>query len=117
ACVARAVAAFVTPAGLPEWVALPVRTLISLGVAGSGMMSGIAVALLLCAPILDKLSCRIEGLVRGEVATSGRGLRWEMWQSLHGGLYFVLISPGIFLLELVPFVGPVLGSLWGAHAL
>jgi uncharacterized protein involved in cysteine biosynthesis len=117
AYVARHVAAFVTPAGLSEWLALPMRTFVSLGVAACGMMLGVAVALLLCAPILDRLSCRIEQLVRGVVASSGRGLRWEMWQSLHGALYFVLISPGIFALEFIPLVGPALGSLWGAHAL
>jgi CysZ protein len=81
------------------------------------MILGIAIALLVSAPVLDRLSCRIEQQVRGTVAASGRGVRWELMQSVRGAMYFVLAAPAIFLLGLVPIAGPVLASLWGAHSL
>jgi uncharacterized protein involved in cysteine biosynthesis len=117
AAIAGDVGARVVPAGLGEWLEAALRSLVSFGVVVSSMLVGIALALLLTAPILDRLSCRVERTVNGSVAASGRGWRWEMGQSFVGALYFVLISPGIFLLGLIPLVGPVIGSAWGAHAL
>jgi CysZ protein len=114
---AGGVADRVISADLSQWWAVPLRTIVWLGVVASAMLFGVALALLLASPILDQLSCRVEQLARGSVASSGRGWRWETLQSLRGAVYFVLISPGIFLLGLIPIVGPVIGGLWGAHAL
>jgi CysZ protein len=94
-----------------------VRTLLAFAIMASGMIMGIALALLVCAPVLDRLSCRIEEQVRGSVAASGRGVRWELMQAVRGAFYFVLAAPGVLLLGLIPIAGPVLGSLWGAHYL
>jgi CysZ protein len=44
-------------------------------------------------------------------------LRWEIAQSLRGALFFMAIAPFIFILGLMPVIGPVLGGLWGAWAL
>src|SRR5438034_435762 len=56
-------------------------------------------------------------LARGLAVQHSRGLGWEMLQSFKGSMYFVLSAPVVLLLSLVPLVGPVVGTLWGAHAL
>jgi CysZ protein len=83
----------------------------------SGLVLGLGVALLLSAPILERLSRQVDAIVRGEAVDRSRGLRWELWQSFRGMAYFLAAAPGVFLLALVPIVGPVLAALWGAYAL
>lgn len=83
----------------------------------AGMILGLAVALLLSAPILERISRQVEARVRGEAIESPRGIWWEMLQAFKGSMYFVLSAPVVLLLSLVPLVGPVAGTLWGAHAL
>ena len=34
-----------------------------------------------------------------------------------GRSFFLLAAPGVFILSLIPIVGPPLGLLWGAYAL
>jgi uncharacterized protein involved in cysteine biosynthesis len=92
-------------------IALWIGTLIA------GMILGLAVALLLSSPILEKISRVVEARVRGEVIEHYRGLGWELLQSFKGSMYLVLSAPVILLLSLIPLVGPVAGTLWGAHAL
>lgn len=87
------------------------------GLPAAGLVLGLALALLLAAPILERLSLEVERLTRGEVGSAALGLGWEVLQSLRGALYFALRTPGMFLVSLVPVVGPVLGAFWGAHAL
>jgi len=88
-----------------------------LGTLAAGVLFGLAVALLLCAPVLERLSRRVEQLVRVEVIEHKGGLKWEIAQSLRGAAYFLVAAPGVLLLSLIPLVGPPLGMLWGAHAL
>lgn len=88
-----------------------------IGALSAGMALGLAVALLLAAPLLDRLSRLTERKVRGGWADQSDGLRWEIVQALRGSLYLLLRAPFVFLLGLVPIVGPVLGLGWGAHAL
>lgn len=89
------------------WAGLPI----------TGLLLGLALALLLASPILERLSQAVESHVQGEAAAAGQGLAWETAQSLRGALYFALRTPGMFLVGLLPVVGPALGALWGAHAL
>jgi CysZ protein len=105
-----------SPGRTPEWVELPVSLLLWTATIGACAFAGLAIALLLAAPLLDQLSRRVELAARGRAADSGRGLRWEIAQSLRGALYFVIAAPGVFLLGLIPLVGPVLSVLWGARA-
>jgi CysZ protein len=105
-----------TPGDRPVWVELPASLLLWTAVVGSGVFLGLGVALLLAAPILDLLSQRVEAKVRGSVADSSHGFLWELVQSLRGGLYFLLAVPGVFLLGLIPLVGPFLAVLWGGRA-
>ncbi len=103
--------------GLPDWLNLAVTVLLWCGILAAGMVLGVGTALLLVSPLLDRLSRTIELAVRGEISAESPGLRWELAQSLRGALYFVVAAPGVFLLGLVPILGPALGAAWGAHAL
>ena len=89
------------------WAGLPI----------AGLLLGLGLALLLAAPVLERLSVAVERLLRGEARESGLGLGWEMLQSLRVALYFAVRTPGMFLVSLLPVVGPPLGALWAAHAL
>ncbi len=89
------------------WVGLPI----------AGLLLGLGLALLLAAPILERLSIAVERLLRGESRDSGLGLRWELLQCLRVALYFAVRTPGMFLVSLLPLLGPPLGVLWAAHAL
>ncbi len=104
------------PGTRPVWIELPASLLLWTAVVGSGVFLGLGVALLLAAPALEQLSRRVEARVRGSVVDSSRGLVWELAQSLRGGLYFPLAAPGVFLLGLIPLLGPFLSALWGGRA-
>jgi uncharacterized protein involved in cysteine biosynthesis len=83
----------------------------------AGAVAGLAIAMLLAAPILELLSRKVEAYVRVDVLEPEGGWKWELAQSFKGALYFVGAAPGVLLLSLIPVVGPPLGMLWGAHAL
>lgn len=106
-----------SPGEVPDWIGLPISLLLWVATLGAGMFLGLGLAFLLAAPILDQLSRRVEARIRGEVQDRGRGLRWEVLESLRGALYFLVAAPGVFLLGLVPLLGPLLALLWGARAL
>lgn len=87
------------------------------GLPLAGLLLGLGLALLLTAPILERLSVAVERLLRGATRDASRGLAWEIQQSLKAALYFAIRTPGMLLVSLVPIVGPPLGALWAAHAL
>jgi len=88
-----------------------------IGTVMAGMILGLAVALLLSSPILERISRQVEARICGEATERYRGLGWEMLQAFKGSMYFVLSAPVVLLLSLIPLVGPLAGTLWGAHAL
>jgi CysZ protein len=98
------------------WIELPASLLLWTAVVGSGVFLGLGVALLLATPALEQLSRQVEARVRGAAVDSSRGLVWELAQSLRGGFYFLLAAPGVFLLGLIPIIGPLLSMLWGGRA-
>ncbi len=104
------------PGSLPVFVELPVSLLLWTATLGSGVFLGLGIALVLASPILDLLSRQVEGVARGRVEDSGKGLRWEVGQALRGSLYFLAAAPGVFLLGLIPVVGPFLSVAWGGRA-
>ena len=104
------------PGSLPVWVELPVSLLLWTATLGSGVFLGLGIALVLASPVLDQLSRQVEARARGRVEDSGKGLRWEASQSVRGSLYFLAAAPGVFLLGLVPVVGPFLSVAWGGRA-
>jgi CysZ protein len=105
------------PDRLPPVLALFLTLALWMGTLGAGALIGLALALFLASPVLERLSRRVEARARGEVAAAETGMRWEVAQSLKSSLYFLAAAPGVLLLGLIPLVGPLLGAVWGAHAL
>jgi len=113
----RVEAAFgTTPGTHPVWIELPASLLLWASMIGTGVFLGLGVAVLLATPALEQLSKQVEARVRGASIDSSRGLVWELAQSLRGGFYFLLAAPGVFLLGLIPILGPVLSIMWGGRA-
>jgi CysZ protein len=104
------------PGQLPEWIALPATVLLWIATLGAGAFLGLGMALALAAPLLDQLSRRVEALARGLAGDASPGLAFELRESLRGALYFLVSAPALFLLGLVPFLGPLLSLMWGARA-
>lgn len=104
------------PGRLSAGLGVVLMLALGVGAVGAGVMLGLGVALLLSAPILERMSRRVEEQVRGQVP-SGGGWRFELAQSFKSALYFLAAAPVLILLSVVPVVGPALGIAWGAHAL
>jgi CysZ protein len=101
----------------PRWLSLLSGFIITLATLSAGAALALGLALLLVSPILDRLSRRVERIVRGAADDRGSGLAWEVKESLRGALYFLAAAPGIFLLAFIPIVGPLLAILWAGFAL
>jgi len=102
--------------GLPDWLELALLLTLWGGLALAGLLTGLAVALVLSAPLLERLSRRVEEQVRGSADRAELPL-WKLAGPLMGTLYFAALMPGVLLLGVVPLLGPVLGGLLGSHAL
>jgi uncharacterized protein involved in cysteine biosynthesis len=83
---------------------------------GAGVVLGLAVALLLTAPILERVSRRVEEIVRVAVPEGG-SWKWELAQAFKAAIYFLAAAPLVLLLSIVPIVGPIAGITWGGFAL
>lgn len=105
-------------AWLPDW--LSVLTVLGFWIAAlvAGAALGLAAALLAAAPILERLSGAVEAIVRPSAAAPPpTSLGWQLAQSFRAATYFLLATPGILVLGLIPLAGPLLGAAWGAYAL
>ena len=102
---------------LPSWLELLVGFLIWMASLSAGAALGFGLALLLVSPILERLSRRVERIVRGAADDRGTGLAWEVKESLRGAFYFLAAAPGILLLAFIPIIGPPLAVLWAGFAL
>lgn len=105
------------PGRVPEAVGVLLALTVWIATLTAFLAFGLGLALLLAAPVLDRLSRETERMQRGEAADASRGLRWEVVQSLRSAVYFLAAAPFVFLLGLVPIVGPPLSALWAARAL
>jgi CysZ protein len=90
---------------------------LAIGAVAAGLALGLALALLLAAPILERLSRRVEREEQPLLPQRPVSLGFEIMQSLRTAAYFVAASPLVFLLSLIPLVGPPLGMLWGGYCL
>ncbi|HXB54352.1 MAG TPA: EI24 domain-containing protein [Vicinamibacteria bacterium] len=102
---------------IPSGLGLLMTLLRWLGMLQAGMLLGLAVAFLVAAPLLDRLSRRVESQLGNAGKDREPRPRPEALASLQGSLYFLAAAPGVFLVGLVPLAGPILATLWGAHAL
>lgn len=105
-----------SPGSLPEWLDLPLTLLLWTATIGAGAFLGLGIALLLASPLLERLSLHVERRVRGTLPDQSPGLGWEIRQALRGAVYFLAAAPLVFLLGLIPVVGPVLSLLFGGRA-
>jgi uncharacterized protein involved in cysteine biosynthesis len=105
------------PGQVPVWLSFFLSVLLWAGTLGAGMVLGVAIALVLASPVLDQLSRRVEAIVRGRTAAHEHGFGFEVLEALRGSFYFLAAAPGVFLLGLIPFAGPLLAVVWGARAL
>lgn len=105
------------PGRLPGWLSFVITLSLWTATLATGAVLGLALALLLAAPLLDRLSRRTEELVRGVASDRSRGFGWELSQSFRSALWFIGAAPVVFVLGLVPLVGPLLQLGWGATAL
>lgn len=83
----------------------------------AGMLLGLGLALLSAAPILEALSQRVESLWRGHVIREESSWSRELRDAFRGAAYFLARAPLIFLVGLMPLIGPPIAALWGAHSL
>jgi CysZ protein len=104
------------PLSVPAWVEVSINVLVFVVTVGSGAFLGLGLALALTSPALDVLSAHVEARARGRTGAGGRGTAWEALQALRGSLYFLVAAPGVFLLGLVPIIGPLLSVGWGGWA-
>jgi CysZ protein len=105
------------PGRVPDLVGFLLMLALWFGGAAAGSLAGLAVALLLAAPALERLSRLVEARVTGAVEESRSTLTWDLLHAFKGALYFLGAAPLVFLLSLIPFVGPLVAALWGAYAL
>jgi len=104
------------PLSVPVWVEMSINVLVVVVTIGSGAFLGLGLALALTSPALDVLSSQVEARARGHAGASSRGTGWEALQALRGSLYFLVAAPGVFVLGLIPIVGPFLSMGWGGWA-
>jgi hypothetical protein len=99
----------------PAWNGFAISLGVRLVAIVAGVLGGLGTALVLAAPLLDRLSRGVEAAAKGQVLNRESGLRWEVAQSMRGAGYFLLRAPGILAIGFVPFVGPALSALWAAE--
>jgi CysZ protein len=102
---------------VPDFLGILVTLALWIGSLLAGLTVGLAVALLLAAPALERLSRLVEIRAGGRAPESSAGLAQEAVQAFRGALYFAGVAPLVFLLSLIPLVGPFVAALWGAYAL
>jgi uncharacterized protein involved in cysteine biosynthesis len=100
-----------------EWTILSFRIGLWLTALAAATLAGLAVALFVSAPILDRLSRRVEHRMRGTAVSRAPSLTWELVRAFRGSLYFLGAAPLVLLVGLIPFLGPPLAALWGSFAL
>lgn len=105
------------PGRLPEAIGFLLTLALWASGLAAGLVLGLALALLLAAPALERLSRLVEAQASAAVEGTPAGLAWEMAHAFKGALYFLGAAPLVFLLSLIPVLGPLIAALWGAHAL
>ncbi len=115
--VAPRVDPYLVPRTLPGILRFPLTWLLWIGLAAAGMVVGLALALVISAPILERISRKVEQVVRGRVIERSRGTRWEILQSVRGALFFLAAALVALPVPLIPVIGPFLAALWASQAL
>jgi hypothetical protein len=94
----------------PDLVDLAAVVSVWVGTLVAGILTGVALVSLLCAPLLERLGRRAEALDGGSAEA-----RWPRWRELPRtfarALPLLAAVPAAFVLCLLPFAGPLLAGL------
>ena len=96
---------------LPDVIDLVADLGLWLGTLGAGMLLALSAALILCAPLLEWLQRRAEGMAGGNAPASAPR-RHEALRAWRHSVYLMLLVPPAFLLALIPFAGPLLAGVF-----
>ena len=102
------------PGAVGETLGVLVPFLLGLGALGSGTFIGLALALLVCTPLLLKVSVAAERAVMGDAA---RGTEGDAAQAFKTSALLLVGAAPVLLLSMLPLVGPFLASLLAAALL
>jgi uncharacterized protein involved in cysteine biosynthesis len=104
-------------ARLPAVLGLSLTLSLWFGVVVATMALGLALSLLVTAPLLEKLSRKVEAQVGGRGAGRVPADRWDVVASSKSGLVFVGASLVALGLAVVPLLGPALSAAVSAPLL
>jgi hypothetical protein len=108
--VEAAIAAHRPHLDLPDLVDLAAVIGLWVGTLGTGVLAALALVMLLCAPLLERLGRRAEALAGGTPPA-----RWPRWREVlltyARALPLVGAVPAAFVLSLLPFLGPLIAGL------
>ena len=104
-------------ARLPHDLSFALAVTLWMATLVSGAVAGLAVSLLITAPLLDHLSLRTEVLLRGSATNRTPGRRWEAWRPFKTSLLLVGATPLSLALGVLPLVGLPLQLGWIAQVL
>jgi uncharacterized protein involved in cysteine biosynthesis len=104
-------------ARLPAVVGLALTLGLWSGVVMAAMAMGLALCLLATAPLLERLSRKVEAQMGGRGAGRVPAERWDFASSMGSGLVFVGAALLALVLAAVPLVGPLLSAAVSAPLL
>lgn len=87
------------------------------GTLAIGLLVGLGAALVLVGPLLEGVSRQVEHTMLGETTEAETSLAFGLREAFAASSYFLVRAPAVFLLSLVPLIGPFLGVFWTAHSL
>ena len=99
-----------TPSHLPAVLGLALTLSLWSGVVVAAMAMGLALSLLATAPLLERLSRKVEAQLGGRGAGRRPADRWDFAASMRSGLVFVGASVVALVLAVVPLAGPLLSA-------
>jgi uncharacterized protein involved in cysteine biosynthesis len=104
-------------AHLPAVLGLALTLSLWFGVVVATTALGLALALLVTAPLLERLSRKVEAQLGGRGAVRVPSERWSFIFSMRSGLVFVGAATLALGLAIVPLVGPILSAALSAPLL
>jgi uncharacterized protein involved in cysteine biosynthesis len=104
-------------AHFPALLGLAFTLCLWFGVVVATTALGLALSLLLTAPLLERLSRKVEAQLGGRGAGRVPAERWDFALSMRNGLVFVAAALAALVLAMVPLVGPFLSAAVSAPLL
>jgi uncharacterized protein involved in cysteine biosynthesis len=95
------------PGRLPAWLALGTTLGLWMTTIALALVGSLAVTMLISAPFLDRLVRRSDGWY-GDAADRDPSPTWDLSESFRGPLWFTVSLPLVFLVGLIPLLGPFL---------